>query len=177
MTETVSSDGSPVARAAVPGRQSRKPAPVSASALAPHLDCSRTYIGKLEAEGVIQRQGDGFQIDQCRVAYLRYLRRERQQSPRAAADAAHVAVKTEMLQLRLMEKKRELVRQDDVDALIDHIAGITLTHLSGMAARCSRDMVVRRNIDAVVMQIRREIAEACSKAADEQGEPPLDEQD
>ena len=56
-----------------------------------------------------------------------------------------------------MEKKRELVRQSDVDELIDQIAGITLTHLSGMAARCSRDMVVRRNIDAVVMQIRREM--------------------
>jgi len=28
---------------------------VSASALALHLDCSRTYIGKLEAEGVIHR--------------------------------------------------------------------------------------------------------------------------
>jgi hypothetical protein len=81
-----------------------------------------------------------------------------------------------MLQLRLMEKKRELVRRADVDELIDGICGITLTHLSGMSARCSRDMVVRRNIDAVVMQIRREIREACSKAADERNEPPLDEQ-
>ena len=45
------------------------------------LDCSRTYIGKLGAEGVIQRQGDGFPLDQSRVAYLRYLRRERRQSP------------------------------------------------------------------------------------------------
>jgi phage terminase Nu1 subunit (DNA packaging protein) len=80
-----------------------------------------------------------------------------------------------MLQLRLMEKKRELVRQDDVDALIDQIAGTVLTHLSGMAARCSRDMVVRRNIDAVVTQIRREISEACSKAADERNEPPLND--
>ncbi len=35
-------------------------ATVSASVLTQHLDCSRTYIGKLEAEGVIQRQGDGF---------------------------------------------------------------------------------------------------------------------
>src|SRR5436190_16999920 len=102
-------------------------AAVSASALAEHLDCSRTYIGKLEAEGVIQRQGNGFPLDRSRVAYLRYLRRERQQSPRAEADAAHVAAKTEMLQLRLMEKRKELVRQDDVDALIDQIAGITLT--------------------------------------------------
>ena len=76
----------------------------------------------------------------------------------------------------MMEKKRELVRRADVDALIDQIAGTVLTNLSGMAARCSRDMQVRRNIDAVVMQIRREIAEACSKAADACGEPPLSEQ-
>jgi hypothetical protein len=118
----------------------RPSATVSASALAQHLDCSRTYIGKLEAEGVVQRQGDGFPLDQSRVACLRYLRRERQQSPRAEADADHVKVKTEMLQMRLMEKRRELVRRDAVDELIDQFAGTVLTHLSGMSARCSRDM-------------------------------------
>jgi len=101
---------------------------------------------------VIQRQGDGFPLDQSRVAYLRYLRSERRQSPRSEADADHVKVKTEMLQLRLMEKRRELVRRADVDAPIDEIAGTVLTHLSGMSARCSRDMQVRRNIDAVVMR-------------------------
>ena len=82
MTETVGIDRSSVAKP-VSRPRSRKPATVSASALALHLDCSRTYIGKLEAEGVIQRQGDGFPLDQSRVAYLRYLRRERRQSPRA----------------------------------------------------------------------------------------------
>src|SRR3954470_819871 len=107
MTETVPIDRPPAARATVSRPRSRNPATVSASALAQHLDCSRTYIGKLEADGVIQKQGDGFALDQSRVAYLRYLRRERRQSSRAEADAAHVAVKTEMLQLRLMEKKRE----------------------------------------------------------------------
>jgi rhamnose utilization protein RhaD (predicted bifunctional aldolase and dehydrogenase) len=152
-------------------RRSAKRATVSASVLALHLDCSRTYIGKLEAEGVIQRQGDGFPLDQSRVAYLRYLRRERQQSPRAAADAEHALAKAALLRIRIEEKQRKLVRQDDVNELIDQIAGITLTHLSGMAARCSRDMAVRRNIDAVVMQIRREIAEACSRAVDECNEP------
>jgi hypothetical protein len=167
MPETVTNDHLPAANGA---------ATVSASALALHLDCTRTYVGKLEAEGVIQQQGHGFPLDQSRVAYLRYLRRERRQSPRSEADAEHVKVKTEMLQLRLMEKRRELVRRDDVDALNDQIAGTVLTHLSGMAARCSRDMQVRRNVDAVVMQIRREISEACTKQADEWNEPPLDAQ-
>ncbi|MBR0822709.1 hypothetical protein [Bradyrhizobium liaoningense] len=54
----------------------------------------RTYIGKLEADGMIHRQGDGFPLYQSGVAYLRYLRRERRQSPRSEADAAHVAAMT-----------------------------------------------------------------------------------
>jgi hypothetical protein len=171
MAETVA----PVAKPA-PRPRSRKPATVSASALALHLDCSRTYIIKLEAEGVIQRQGDGFPFDQSRVAYLRYLRRERRQSPRSEADADHVKVKTEMLQLQLMEKKRELMRRADFDEAIDSIAGVVLTHLSGLAARCSNDLTVRRKIDAVVYEVRKEMAKVALAMADQQGEPSLDQQ-
>ncbi|QIG93494.1 hypothetical protein [Bradyrhizobium sp. 6(2017)] len=174
MTETVAPVAKPVSRP----RSAKSATTVSASALALHLDCSRTYIGKLEAEGVIQRQGDGFPLDQCRIAYLRFLRRERQQSPRSEADAAHVAVKTEMLQLRLMEKKRELVRRADVDELIDGIAGVTLTALSSLPARCAPrgDLAVRRSIERVVFEVCTEIANVCQQMADKAGEPPLDEQ-
>jgi hypothetical protein len=79
-----------------------------------------------------------------------------------------------MLQLRLMEKQRMLVRRDDANELLDTVCGVVLTHLSGMAARCSRDMVVRRNIDAVVHQVRTELAQVCNRMADDRGEPPLD---
>jgi hypothetical protein len=139
MPETATNDRRSVAEP-VPRPRPRKPATVSTSALALHLDCSRAYVGKLEAEGVIQCQGGGFPLDLSRVAYLRYLRRERQQSPCSEADAAHLAVKTEMLQLRLMEKKRELVRRADVDELIDGIAGVVLTHLSSLRKRQIRCM-------------------------------------
>jgi hypothetical protein len=53
MTKTVTIDRPSVAKS-VSRPRSRRPATVSASALALHLDCSRTYIGKLEAEGVIR---------------------------------------------------------------------------------------------------------------------------
>src|SRR6478609_6106291 len=134
MPEPVAIDRPPVIKP-VSRPRPRKPATVSASALALHLDCSRTYIGKLEAEGVIQQLGDGFPLDQSRVAYLRYLRCERQQSPRAAADAEHALAKAALLRIRIEEKQRKLVRQDDVNELIDQIAGITLTALSSMPAR------------------------------------------
>jgi hypothetical protein len=59
------------------------------------------------------------------------------------------------------------------DEPIDPIAGTVLTHLSGMAARCSRDLTVRNAIDAVVDQVRREVASACLARAGGCGEPPL----
>ena len=48
MSETVAIDRPSVAKP-VSRPRSRKPSTVSASALALHLDCSRTCIGKLEA--------------------------------------------------------------------------------------------------------------------------------
>ena len=128
---------------------------------------------------MIQRQGDGFPLDQSRVAYLRYLRREHRRSPRAQADADHVKVKTEMLQLKLMQSRRELMRRADVDALIDGIAGVTLTALSSLPARCAPrgDLATRRSIERVVFEVRTEIAKVCQNMADKHGEPPLDEQD
>ena len=81
--------------------------------------------------------------------------------------------------MRLMEKRRELVRRADVDALIDGIAGVTLTALSGLPARCAPrgDLAIRRSIERVAFEVRTEIANVCQRMADEHGEPPLDEQD
>ena len=125
MTETVTIDRPSVAKP-VSRPRSRKPATVSASALALHLDCSRTYIGKLEAEGVIQRQGDGFPLDQSRVAYLRYLRRERQQSPRSEADADFQRAKSELIRLRIAEKQRHLIPLEEAVGHMDEVVGLFL---------------------------------------------------
>ena len=124
---------------------------------------------------MIQRQGDGFPLDQSRTAYLRYFRRERQQSRRSEADADHVKVKTEMLQLRLMQARRELVNRDAHEAMIDQMAGLILTKLGGWPARIAgSDLGLRRRAEAMLRELRTDIAEACTKLADEQDDPPLD---
>ena len=172
MTETVDTDHPSVAKS-VPRPRSRRPATVSASALAQHLDCTRTYIGKLEAEGVIQRQDDGFPLDQSRVAYLRHLRRERQQSPRAEADAAHAKAKTELLQVRIMEKRKVLMLVTDHEALVETVVGLFLTFLSSMPAQCAPlgDLQTRRRLEQWVFKTRIAIADAANKLADQAGEP------
>ena len=78
--------------------------------------------------------------------------------------------------MRLMEKKRELVRRSDVDALIDDIAGVTLTALSSLPARCAPrgDLAIRRSIERVVFEVRTEVANVRQAMADK-CEPPLDD--
>jgi hypothetical protein len=172
MAETVAINRPPVAKAAVSRRRSAKPATVSASALAQHLDCSRAYISKLEADGVIQRQGDGFPLDQSRVAYLRFLRRERKQSPRSEADADFQRAKAELIRLRIAEKQRHLIPLGEAVGHMEELVGLFISRLSGFAARCGgRDPAARRAIDQAVYDLRLEISQAATKLADQRGEP------
>jgi hypothetical protein len=152
---------------------------VTANSLATHLGCTRQNIARLTAEAVIEQRSDGH-YDQAasRLRYIKHPRSVHRRSPRTQADADHVKVKTEMLQLRLMEKCRELVRREDVNELLDTMCGIALTHLSGLPARCAPrgDLAMRRSIERVVFEVRTELAQACTRMADERGEPPLDQQ-
>jgi hypothetical protein len=149
---------------------------VTANSLATHLGCTRQNVARLTAEAIIEQRSDGhYDQTASRLRYIKHLRTPR--SARSDADAAHVRAKAIMLQIKIMERQRKLVLREDANALIEEICGVVLTHLSGMAARCSRDMAVRRNIDAVVYQVRTELAEVCTRMADERGEPPLDQQD
>ena len=82
-----------------------------------------------------------------------------------------------MLQLRLMEKRRELVRRDAHEAMIDQMAGLVLTKLGGWPARIAGQTLAcdgERKPCCVNCAPR---SEACAKLADEGNEPPLDEQD
>jgi hypothetical protein len=69
------------------------------------------------------------------------------------------------LRLRIAEKQRELVRRTDVDGLIGDIAGVTLTALSSLPARCAPrgDLATRRGIERVVFEVRTEIANVCQQ--------------
>ena len=148
---------------------------VTPNSLATHLGCTRQNIARLTAEAVIEQRADGhYDQSASRLRYIKHLRSPR--SSRSEADAAHVQAKAEMLQIKIAQQRRLLVRRDDVDALIDTICGVVLTHLSGLPARCAPrgDLAMRRGIERVVFEVRTEMAQACARMADERGEPPAD---
>jgi hypothetical protein len=164
MTETAPSE-----RRAVASRWGW-PLVVSATALAQHLDCSRANVHKLEAEGVLHREADGYPVDQCRVAYLRFLRRERKQSPRGEADAELAKARSEWLRLRSAERLRELVPAETFNEAIDTLAGLTLTAMASIPARLfpyAHNLAERRRCEGIVFQVRRELAAKALQRASE----------
>src|SRR6476620_4608309 len=106
MTELVTQD-----RATKPKLKRDKPRMVAddvvtASSLATHLGMTRQNVARLTAEAVIEQRSDGcYDQTASRLRYIKHLRVEHQRSPRTQADADHVAVKTEMLKLRLQNKR------------------------------------------------------------------------
>jgi hypothetical protein len=178
--ETPMSDATPHTDAAKPKTPTIDADIVTANGLATHLGMTRQNVARLTAEAIIEQRSDG-RYDQtaCRLRYIKHRRERQRRSPRVEADAAHAKIKTELLELRLMEKRRELVRMDEVSELIDGICGVMLTALSSMPARYAPrgDLATRRAIEKVVFEVRTEIADIAQKKADEYGEPPLSEQD
>jgi hypothetical protein len=79
------------------------------------------------------------------------------------------------LRLRIAEKQRELVPIQDFQRDDRRPLRLGAYIPERLSARCSRDPVVRRNIDLAVHQIRGEMSQAAMAMADECGEPPPSE--
>jgi hypothetical protein len=139
---------------------------VSAVVLAGHLDCSRAYLQKLEAQGVLHRGPNGsFPLDASRVAYIRHLRRERQQSPKSAAETAFQAAKTRLLEIRIAEREGRLIELDEAVETVAKMMGLLRTELSGLAAQCSRDLPTRRAIEGAVNAMLHRVADEAAARA------------
>lgn len=151
---------------------------VSGYELARHFGCSRQNVDLLASQGIIERRAaDGlFDQDVSRLKYLAHLRSEHRRSPRAAADAEFALAKAELVRLRVAEKKRELIPQEEAfgpDGATGRPVPDRPEWLRGPV--CGRDLAMRRVVDKAVYDLRLRISEACTKLADQRGEPALDD--
>jgi hypothetical protein len=154
------------------------PQPASAVRMAAHLCFDRAYLAKLVSQGVLKQRPDGkFDLDANRRAYIEFLREARKLSPRGEADAEFQRSKSELIKIRIAEKKRQLIMASEAYEMIDEMHGMFMAALSGLPARIAgRDLSMRRVVEKAVFDMRTDLANAATKLANERGEPPLSEQ-
>jgi phage terminase Nu1 subunit (DNA packaging protein) len=144
---------------------------VNGSKLAAHFAVTRQFVDQLTQQGIIERLPSGlYDQDRARWKYLDHLRSQHRRSPRAEADGELARARAEWLRLRTAERLKELVPAELMDRAIDELAGTTLVALSGVPMRLfpyAADLAQRKRCEAVIFQVRQELAAKASRRAGE----------
>jgi hypothetical protein len=152
---------------------------VNATTVGRHLDLTHQRVLQLVEESVLQRLPNGrFNVDDCRVRYIRWLRDSERRSAKSKADQEFTQAKAELIRIRIEEKKKTLIQTDEAIEVAERLIGTMLMAMGGMAPRVARiagnSIAVRREVDAIVYETRVNLANTFNKFADEAGEPPLE---
>ena len=118
---------------------------------------------------MIEQLSNGrYDQDACRIAYLRWLRAPERRTQRSKVDADFIKAKTELIAIRVREKKRELMETEEAIADMEQLIGIVLTEMSSMPALIGgADLQLRRKVEKAVFDTRVKMANTLTKIAEE----------
>jgi phage terminase Nu1 subunit (DNA packaging protein) len=140
---------------------------VSGLELARHLDCSPQWVAKLVKGSVLAKQLDGsFDLDVCRVVYIRWLRSEGRRHKKSAAAARAQEARAQEIELRVARDQGKVIDLDEVEQVFADVLGTYRAELSGIPAGCTRDFGLRQIIEAKL----NEAIERCRRRFEEASE-------
>src|SRR5262245_42036536 len=143
---------------------------VSARVLATWLDCSRAYITELEDRDVLKRVGGKLPLRASVAAYVRFLRKQRDQdqSPRSEAAAEHHRLKAQLLAFQIAKHEREHITIEEHNHFVDTVMGLYLSSLAQLPAIMGgNDLTTRRKLETFVYDTRKRLADKALKLAEE----------
>jgi hypothetical protein len=141
---------------------------LSAAALGKHLDLSKQRVAQLAAEGVLTKLGDGsYEVDACRLAYIRWLRADDRRSSRILAASKVQDARAEEIALRVEGRKQSHVieAQQAAVAVIDEFAGQLRADLMAIPARVTADLALRQKIEGQIDEAFGAAGERAAAAA------------
>jgi hypothetical protein len=151
----------------------------TASEVARHLDVSAQRVGVMVNEGILKRSADGrFDLDACRVAYIRWLRAAPQRHARSGASTRAQELKVQKLELDLAREHGRLIEIEEVEAAVQDILSTYVAELRGVPAAATRDIELRRTVEGKL----RDAIERCRSRFDQalaalrRGEPIIEDE-
>lgn len=95
---------------------------------------------------------------------------------KSAAASRVTDARADEIELRLAERRRDLIPQEDAIAVVDLVAGEVNKQFTGLPARITRDVRLRRDIEAHLNEAKQKIADAVRDARilAETGRDPTD---
>lgn len=130
------------------------------------LMISAERVRQLIKAGYIQRPKLGHTTIVSAVqGYIRFLKDEDRKSTKAGAAIKATEARTREIELRIAERTRDLIPQEDAKAVISQLAATVRAEFTGLPARMTRDMAERRRLEQECDDSLARIAEALEKSA------------
>lgn len=98
--------------------------------------------------------------------YIKFLKDDERRTSKSATASRMQDAKTAEIEMRLAERRRELIPLDDAQAAIDVIVGKVRAEFSGLPARVTRDMTLRRSLEVETDASLNRIADAIDASAE-----------
>lgn len=115
------------------------------------LDLSGERIRQLAAQGYIETRGKGrYPLIAVVQGYARFLRDEDRKSTKVASLSRVQDARARELEIKIAERERRLVNIDEATGALDEIVGAVRGNLSAVAARCTRDLQLRKTIETEI---------------------------
>lgn len=122
-------------------------------------------VRQLVKAGYITRPKNGYTTIVSAVqGYIRFLKDEDRKDTKKGAASRATDARTREIELRIAERQRDLIPQEDARAVVAQIAAMMKAEFVGLPARLSRDVAERRRMEQEIDASFERIAEALASA-------------
>jgi len=151
----------------MPDNQPAEAGIISSETACQLLMLTRQRIDQLVAAGHLQRHAPGkFRTVDLVQGYIRFLRDESKRANKSAAEGRVRDARAHDIEVRTAERLGILIPIEAFDAMIDEIVGAFRSELSGLPARITRDLVLRRTIEREIHGLLERVTDLCTDHSD-----------
>jgi len=139
---------------------------ITMSQAATFLNRSVSWVQTLVSQGYITRSGHNqYSLVAIVRGALAYYEDLLQKSSKVAAASRATAARTREIELRIAERRRDLIPMEDAKAEIAAVVSEVRAEIAGLGARVTRDLELRRQIDREADGILGRLAERAEQAS------------
>jgi phage terminase Nu1 subunit (DNA packaging protein) len=148
------------------GAQADEAGTITTEVLARLLMVTPHWVRRLTNEGWIPRPArNRYRIAEGVQGYIRFLRDEQRRASKSASASRVQDARACEIELRTAREENRLIETEEAIAVCDEIVGAWRSALSGLPARITRNLELRRRIETEVDDICRSVADRLAERA------------
>ena len=124
------------------------------------------WLSGLTTAGFIARPGrNGYTLSAICRGVVGYFEAQRERNSKAAAANRATEARTREIELRIAERKRELIPVDEARAVVSEMAAMVRAEFAGLPAKFTRDIDERRRLEQEIDGSFERLAAAAGRAS------------